>query len=154
MPQPHASPSHVPWFVAMPGQTDVLMIVMGVFVVLFVLAAKEKRMKRAVLILMFGLFGPHAEVQAAQCSSYYISEINIVSVADTDAGNVQTYVGFGRSKEESEKNAMGACSHLRFDLETCLESNLTSSRNVISDSDNNSLHLKYMKAVKRITGCE
>jgi hypothetical protein len=115
---------------------------------------KGKGMKRVVLILVFVFFGARTEVLAAQCSSYYISEINIVSVADTDAGNVQTYVGFGRSKEESEKNAMGACSHLRFDLETCLESNLTSSRNVISDSDNNSLHLKYMKAVKRITGCE
>jgi hypothetical protein len=111
-------------------------------------------MKRGLLILMFVFFGSHTEVLAAQCSSYYISEINIVSVADTDAGNVQTYVGFGRSKEESEKNAMGACSHLRFDLETCLESDLTSSRNVLSDSADNSLHFKYMKAVKRITGCE
>jgi hypothetical protein len=75
-------------------------------------------------------------------------------VGDTDAGNVQTFVGFGRSKEESEKNAMRACSHLRFDLETCSESDRTSSRNALSDSAHNSLHLKYMKAVKRITGCE
>ena len=112
-------------------------------------------MKRGLLILIFVMFRAGTEVVAAsQCSSYYFSEINIVSVGDTDAGNVETYVGFGRSKEESEKNAMGACSHLRFDLETCLESDLTSSRNVLSDSDNNSLHLKYMKAVKRITGCE
>jgi hypothetical protein len=39
MQQSQASPSHshVPWFVAEPGQTDVLMIVMGIFVVLFVL---------------------------------------------------------------------------------------------------------------------
>ena len=49
---------------------------------------------------------------------------------------------------------MGACSHLRFDLETCLESDRTSSRNAFSDSADNSLHLKYMKAVKRVTGCE
>ena len=109
-------------------------------------------MKTGVLIiLMFGILGAQAE--AAQCSSYYISEINIVSVADTDAGNVQTYVGFGQSKEEAEKNAMGACSHIRFDLETCLESDRSSGRNALSDSGDNSLHLKYMKAVKRITGC-
>ena len=87
-------------------------------------------------------------------SSYYISEINIVSVADADAGNVQTFVGFGQSREESENNAMGACSHLRFDLETCLKSDLTSGRNAFSDSADNSLHFKYMKAVKRVTGCE
>jgi hypothetical protein len=110
-------------------------------------------MKRAVLIfLIFGVVGARAETKtpAAQCSSYYISEINIVSVADTDAGNVQTYVGFGQSKEEAEKNALGACSHLRFDLQTCLDSDRTSGRNAASDD---SLHLKYMKAVKRITGC-
>jgi hypothetical protein len=56
---------------------------------------------------MFGVFGARAEVLAAPCSSYYISEMNIVSVADTDAGNVQTYVGFGQSKEESEKTPWG-----------------------------------------------
>jgi hypothetical protein len=94
-------------------------------------------MKRAVLmILMFGMPGANAEI--AQCSSYCITEINIVSVADTDAGNVQTYVGFGQSKEESEKNAMGACSHLRFDLQTCFESDRTSGRNALSDSDGHS----------------
>jgi hypothetical protein len=48
---------------------------------------------------------------------------------------------------------LGACSHLRFDLQTCLESDRTSGRNALSDSADNSLHLKYMKAVKRITGC-
>ena len=110
-------------------------------------------MKRAVIVLIFGIFEPHAEVLAAQCSSYYISEINIVSVADADAGNVQTYVGFGQSADEAQKNAMGACSHLRFDIQTCLESDLTSGRNALSDSSDNSLHLKYTKAVKRITGC-
>jgi len=89
-------------------------------------------MKRALPILLFGLFGISAEVQAAQCSSYYISEINIVSVADTDAGNVQTYVGFGQSREDSDR---------------------TSGRNALSDSADNSLHLKYTKAVKRVTGC-
>ncbi|HEV2153810.1 hypothetical protein [Bradyrhizobium sp.] len=102
-------------------------------------------------ILMFGMFGARAEVVAAQCLSLYISEINIVSVADTDAGNVQTYVGFGSTKEEAEKNALGACSHTRFDLETCLESDRVSGSN--SNSADNSLHLKYMKAAKRITGC-
>jgi hypothetical protein len=110
-------------------------------------------MKRAVLIfLIFGVVGARAETKtpAAQCSSYYISEINIVSVADTDAGNVQTYVGFGQSKEEAEKNALAACSHFRFDLQTCLDSDRSSGRNADS---NDSLHLKYMKAVKRITGC-
>ncbi|WP_027542979.1 hypothetical protein [Bradyrhizobium sp. WSM2254] len=111
-------------------------------------------MKRALLILMFGMLMARAEGAAAPCSSYYISEINIVSVADTDAGNVQTYVGFGQSSEDSEKNAMGACSHLRFDLETCLESDRRSGRNAHSDPADNSLHLKYAKAVKRITGCE
>lgn len=31
------SPDHLPWFVTAPGHTDVLMIVMGIFLVLFVL---------------------------------------------------------------------------------------------------------------------
>jgi len=111
-------------------------------------------MKRAVLmILILVMFGARSEILATDCSSYYISEVNIVSVADTEAGNVQTYVGFGHSKEESEQNALGACSHVRFDLQTCLESDRTSARNALSDSADNSLHLKYMKAVKRITGC-
>jgi hypothetical protein len=109
-------------------------------------------MKRAVLVLALGI-GACAEVLAAQCSSYYISEINVVSVVETQAGNVQTFVGFGESKEEAEKNAAGACSHLRYQLETCLESDRTSGRNAPSDSADNSLHLKYMKTVKRITGC-
>jgi hypothetical protein len=110
-------------------------------------------MKRAMVILLFGIFGGRGEVQAAQCSPYYISEINIVSVADT-GGNVQTYVGFGQSKEEAEENALGTCSHIRFDLEICLVSDRTSGRNALSDSADNSLHLKYVKAVKRTTGCE
>jgi hypothetical protein len=113
-------------------------------------------MKRAVLmVLIFGMLAARSEPPVAQCPSYYISEINIVSVADTEAGNVQTYVGFGQSKEEAEKNAAGACSHLRFDLQTCLESDRTWGRNTLIDSASadNSLHLKYMKAVKRITGC-
>jgi hypothetical protein len=29
------SPAHLPWFVPVPGQTDILMIVMGIFLVLF-----------------------------------------------------------------------------------------------------------------------
>jgi hypothetical protein len=65
-------------------------------------------MKRAVLmILILVMFGARSEILATDCSSYYISEVNIVSVADTEAGNVQTYVGFGHSKEESEQNALG-----------------------------------------------
>lgn len=110
-------------------------------------------MKRVVLVLMFGICGARAEVLSAPCSSYYISEINIVSVADTAGGNVQTFVGFGQSKEESEKNAVGSCSHLRHQLETCLGSDRVSGRNALSDSADHSLHLKYMKAVQRITGC-
>jgi hypothetical protein len=109
-------------------------------------------MKGSVLIiLMFGM--PAANAEIAQCSSYYISEINIVSATDTRAGNVQTYVGFGRSKEEAEKNVLGACSHLGFDLQTCLDSDRNSGRNSVPDSGDSSLHLKYMKAVKRVTGC-
>jgi hypothetical protein len=70
-------------------------------------------MKRAVLtILILVMVGARSEILATDCSSYYISEVNIVSVADTEAGNVQTYVGFGHSKEESEQNALGACSHV------------------------------------------
>jgi hypothetical protein len=109
----------------------------------------------ALIILMLGTFGARAEI-APKCSSYYISEVNIVSVADTEAGNVQTYVGFGHSKEEAEENALGACSHVRFDLQTCLESDRASGPNALNNSASadNSLHLKYMKAVKRITGCE
>jgi hypothetical protein len=58
------------------------------------------------IILAFGMIGARAEVLAAQCSSYYISEINLVSTADSEAGHVQTFVGFGPSKEEAEKNAL------------------------------------------------
>lgn len=110
-------------------------------------------MKRACLILVVCLFGTSAEVLAAQCSSYHISEITIVPTDDAEAGRVQTYVGFGETREESEQKAMQACSHLRFDLQYCLDSDRKSARNALSDSSDNSLHLKYMKAVKRITGC-
>ena len=114
----------------------------------------RKRMTRAVLILMFGLFGARAEVFAEQCSSYYISEINIVSVADdTEAGSVQTYVGFGQSGDEAEKKAIGACSRLRNEIEICLKSDRTSGRNALLETGDNSLHIKYMKSVKRVTGC-
>ena len=34
-PKPPPSPPHLPWFIPEPGQTDVLLIVMGVFLVLF-----------------------------------------------------------------------------------------------------------------------
>jgi hypothetical protein len=114
--------------------------------------SKEK-MKRAALVLMLGISGARAEVPAALCSSYYISEINIVATADTEAGHVQTFVGFGQSKEESETSALQSCSHIRYQLETCLESDRISGRNVLSDSADNFLHLKYTKAVRRITGC-
>ena len=110
-------------------------------------------MKRALLILMFGMLMVRAEGAAGPCSSYYISEINLVSTVDDAPGNVLTFVGFGLSKEESDKNAVGACSHVRFDLETCLDSDRASGLNTASDSTNGALHLKYGKAVKRITGC-
>jgi hypothetical protein len=110
-------------------------------------------MKLTTLILVFGMIGSRAEVMAAECSSYYISEITLVSTADTEAGHVQTYVGFGPSKEEAEKNALAWCSRIRFDLETCLNSDRMTGRNSVSEGSDNSLHLKYMKAVKRITGC-
>jgi hypothetical protein len=47
---------------------------------------------------------------------------------------------------------LGACSHTRFDPEICLESDRASGRNALSDAAD-WLHLKYMKAAKRITGC-
>lgn len=108
----------------------------------------------ATIIPAFGLLALGTESRAAQCSLYYISEINLVSTADTEAGHVQTYVGFGLSKEEAEKNALGWCSRIRFDLETCLNSDRLSDPNVASDKGDNSLHLKYVKALKRITGCD
>ncbi|QOG16259.1 MULTISPECIES: hypothetical protein [Bradyrhizobium] len=95
-----------------------------------------------------------AEVLAAPCSSYYISEITLVSAADTEAGRVQTFVGFGASKEEAENNALGSCSHIQLDLQTCQDSDRRLSRNAPSDQPDGSLHLKYTKAVKRITGCD
>jgi len=111
-------------------------------------------MQRAVLVaLMLGLFMSRAEVMAAECSSYYISEITLVSTAATEAGHVQTFVGFGVSKEEAEKNALGWCSHVRFDLETCMNSDRITVRNAASETGDNSLHLRYTKAVRRITGC-
>jgi hypothetical protein len=112
-----------------------------------------KRAAPTTIIAIFGLFVAPVGVPAAECSSYYISEINLVSTADTEAGHVQTFVGFGPTKEEAEKNALGWCSHIRFDLETCLNSDRITGRNAPSDASGNSLHLKYMKAVKRITGC-
>ncbi|MHC2291700.1 hypothetical protein [Bradyrhizobium barranii] len=54
-----------------------------------------KRVMLTTIILVFGTDGARAEVPAAQCSSYYISEINLVSTADTEAGHVQTFVAFG-----------------------------------------------------------
>ena len=107
----------------------------------------------AQMVLVFGMFLSPAQVIAASCSSYYISEITLVSPGDTEAGRVQTFVGFGASKEEAEKNALGSCSHIQLDLETCLNSDRMLGRNDLSDLSHNSLHLKYMKAVKRVTGC-
>ena len=64
-------------------------------------------MKRVVLttiILVLGTDAARAVPQAAQCSSFYISEITLVSTADGEAGHVQTFVGFwslqGRGREE------------------------------------------------------
>ena len=112
-------------------------------------------MKRAVLITTVLVLGmpPAAWAQAAQCSSYYITEITLVSTADGDAGHVQTFVGFGASKEEAENNALGWCSRVRFDLETCLSSDRITARNAPSEGGGGLLHLKYMKAVARMTGC-
>jgi hypothetical protein len=110
-------------------------------------------MNRAVTVAVFGICAVQGEAFAAPCSSYYISEISIVSSADMEAGNVQTFVGFGESKEEAEKNALGSCSHLRHQLEHCSESDRLSAPNNLSEPADKSLHLKYMKAVKRITGC-
>jgi len=112
-------------------------------------------MKAAVLIfLQLAMLGISSEALAAACSSYYISEITLVSPGDIEAGRVLTFVGFGTSKEEAEKNALGSCSHIQLDLETCLASDSVLGRNASSDDANNALHLKYTKAVKRITGCE
>ncbi|WP_424630576.1 hypothetical protein [Bradyrhizobium sp. SYSU BS000235] len=77
-----------------------------------------------------------------------------MSPADTEAGHVQTFVGFGASKEVAEQNALGSCSHIKLDLQTCLESDRLLGRNTLSDAAGDSLHLKYMKAAKRITGCD
>ena len=73
---------------------------------------------------------------------------------DTAAGHVQVFVGFGSSTEEAEKNALGSCSHIQLDLQTCLDSDRILGRNTPPDKDGSPLHLKYMKAVKRITACE
>ena len=54
------------------------------------------------LVLWLWLLGTSGEVIAASCSSYYISEIALVSPGDTQAGPVHTFVGFGASKEEAE----------------------------------------------------
>ncbi|HTO67088.1 MAG TPA: hypothetical protein VMM15_38215 [Bradyrhizobium sp.] len=46
-----------------------------------------------------------------------------------------------------------SASWLIADLQTCLESDRSSGRNARSDASDNSLHLKYMKSVKRIIIC-
>jgi hypothetical protein len=111
-------------------------------------------MRRAVLaMLIFGGSLARAEATTAQCSSYYISEINIVSTDDAEPGHVQTFVGFGPSKEEAEKNVLASCSRIRFEIETCLNSDRKTDRNAPSEGRENSLHSKYTKAVMRFTGC-
>ncbi|WP_439371596.1 hypothetical protein ACRQ5Q_39180 [Bradyrhizobium sp. PMVTL-01] len=116
---------------------------------------QRTKMKAAALaVLWLGIPGTSTEALAASCSSYYISEITVVSALDTEAGRVQTFVGFGTSKEEAEKNALGSCSHIQQDLQTCLDSDRMLGRNAASDTANSSLHLKYTKAVQRITGCD
>ncbi|MHB0769160.1 hypothetical protein [Bradyrhizobium sp. 5.13L] len=106
-------------------------------------------------ILALGMIlGARAESQIVQCSSYYISEITLVSTADGEAGHVQTFVGFGLSAEDAERNVMGWCSHIKFDLETCLRSDRITARNAPSEGSGGLLHFKYMKAVARMTGCD
>jgi len=65
-------------------------------------------MQRAVLVmLIFGLFGVRAEVMAAQCSSYYISEINLVSTDDAEAGHVQTLLDLDRQRKRQRRGPWG-----------------------------------------------
>jgi len=108
----------------------------------------------AQMLFVLGMLLAPVEVIASLCSSYYISEITLVSPGDNEAGRVQTFVGFGASKEEAEKNALRSCSHIQLDLETCLASDRVLDRNAPSDEAKTSLHMKYSKAVKRITGCD
>src|SRR5256885_2390942 len=103
-------------------------------------------MKASVPVLLLGMSGAGVEVQAAPCSSYYISEITLVSPVDTEAGHVQTFVGFGESQEQAEKNALGSCSHIKLDLQTCADSDRVLGRNSLSEAAGNSLHLKYTRA--------
>ncbi|MBR1174665.1 hypothetical protein JQ617_11920 [Bradyrhizobium sp. KB893862 SZCCT0404] len=114
-------------------------------------------MKRAALVTTILVLGTipaiRAQPQTVPCASYYISEITLVSTADGEAGHVQTFVGFGPSREEAENKALGWCSRVRFDLETCLNSDRITARNAPSDGSSGLLHLKYMKAVARVTGC-
>ena len=114
-------------------------------------------MKRAAFmtaILAIGTtLATHAQPQTVPCSSYYISEITLVSSADGEAGHVQTFVGVGSSADEAEKKALAWCSHIKFDLETCLSSDRMTTRNAPSEGGSGFLHLKYRKAVARITGC-
>ena len=72
----------------------------------------------AQMLFVLGMLLAPVEVIASSCSSYYISEITLVSPGDTEAGRVQTFVGFGASKEEAEKIALGSCSHIQLDLQT------------------------------------
>lgn len=116
--------------------------------------AKANIRAAAQRLLAFAILLTPAHVIAAPCSSYYIAEITLVSPADTDAGRVYIFVGFGASTEEAEKNALGSCSHIQLDLQTCLDSDRVLGRNVASDGTYSSLHVKYTRAVKRITGCD
>ena len=97
---------------------------------------------RALMIALLLVHGAHSMALGAECSSYYISEITLVSPIDTAAGRVQVFVGFGSSTEEAEKNALGSCSHIQLDLQTCLDSDRASGRNDLSDLTGNLLHLK------------
>ena len=95
----------------------------------------------AQILFVLGMLLAPVEVIASSCSSYYISEITLVSPGDNEAGRVQTFVGFGASKEEAEKNALGSCSHIQLDLETCLASDRVLDRNAPSDEAKTSLHI-------------
>ena len=51
-------------------------------------------MKRALVIVIAAIGSTPGDVSVAQ--SYHVSEINLVLVADIEAGNVHTFVGFGQ----------------------------------------------------------
>ena len=114
-----------------------------------------RRLRRHTIVITISS-RPHGRVDLDQAKQGVVTAKSCGAVpgVTTEAGHVQTHVGFRLSKEEAEKNALGWCSRIRFDLETCLNSDRLTGPNAASDGSDNSLHLKYMKAVKRVTGCD